>query len=358
MNELRSRKFEHILVSLKENVESKTENGFEDITLVHRALPEVDLDGVSLETEFFGKRLAAPLVIAAMTGGHKKAKQINENLARAAQELNIAMGVGSQRAGIEKEELESTYTIAREAAPDAFLIGNLGAVQLAGGYGRKEAEKAVDMIRADALAIHLNPMHELVQTEGDRNFKGCLDAIERLKNLKVPLIAKETGAGIAREEIALLEKAGISGFDVGGLGGTSFAAVEYYRENANKELAKAFREWGIPTAISTVEALESTSLPVISTGGIRRGLEVAKAVALGSTACGIALPLLKESQKSYRDIVDWLDALLLELKSAMVLSGAEDVQGLRDSALVIRGKTREWLELRGIDVKKYANRSR
>jgi isopentenyl-diphosphate delta-isomerase len=342
---------------MKNPVESTIPSGFGDVMPVHRALPEADMDEIDLRTPFFGKTLSAPLVIAGMTGGHEKAKKINENLAIAAQELGIAMGVGSQRAGLENEGLAATYSIAREAAPDVFLIGNLGAVQFAADYSIEHARKAVEMIGADALAVHLNPLQEAVQPEGDKNFIGCIEAIAKLKELNVPIIAKETGAGISREDAVMLEKAGVAGIDVGGLGGTSFAAVESYREGVKKELAELFWDWGIPTAISTIEVLEATKLPVISTGGLRSGIDVAKALALGATAAGMALPILKEAIKGPEQVKVKLNQIFDELRTAMFLMGTENVEGVRKCNLVLTGSTREWLLARNIDIQKYANRN-
>ncbi len=353
---IEDRKLDHIAISLKEQVESKVSSGFDDITPVHRSLPEANLDEIDLSTIFFGKTLSAPIVIAGMTGGHEKAKRINENLAVAAQELGVAMGVGSQRAGLENPDLSETYSIAREVAPEAFLIGNLGAVQFAIDYTIEHANSAVDMIKADALAVHLNPLQEAVQTEGDRDFRGCVDAISDLKGLKVPIIGKETGAGVSREDAVLLEEAGVAGLDVGGLGGTSFSAVESYREGVDRALAERFWDWGIPTALSTIEVLENTKLSVISTGGVRSGVDIAKALALGASSGGMALPFLKEAMKSADAVKDAINRVIEELKIAMFLMGAEDVQGLRECDLVITGKTREWLQARNIDYKKYANR--
>lgn len=353
---INSRKLDHIFVSLKEDVESNVKNGFEDINLVHRALPEIDKDEVDLTTNFLGKKLNAPIVISGMTGGHEKAKKINKNLAIAAQELGIAMGVGSQRAAIEDKGLEDTYSTARDVAPNIFLIGNLGAVQFSKGYGIGEAEKAIKMIDADALAIHINPLHEAIQPKGDVNFKECLKKIKELGKLKVPIIAKETGAGIAREEATALEKAKVSCIDVGGAGGTSFAAVEYYRSKKKENLGEIFRDWGIPTAISTIEVLEYVKVPIISSGGIRNGIQVAKALALGAKACGLALPLLKEASKGSEDVVNRIKQIIEELKISMFLIGAKNIEGLKSADLVIRGKTGDWLEARGIDCNKYANR--
>ncbi len=352
---INKRKLDHIKISLENPVESELKSGFEDIHPVHRALPEANFSDIDLSTDFFGKKLALPLVISGMTGGHEKAKKINKNLAIAARETGVAMGIGSQRAAIENRELTDSYRIAREEAPDAFIIANLGAVQMASDYTTEHARQAVEMIEADALAIHLNPLHEAVQPEGDRDFRGCIKAISEL-NLKVPIIAKETGAGICREDAMLLENAGVSGIDIGGLGGTTFAAVESYREGVNTELARQFFDWGIPTATSTIEVLEYTELPVISSGGIRSGLDVAKSIALGSIAAGMALPFLKEAAKGSKNVIDLIRQTEEELRTAMFLLGAENIAGLRDSDLVILGRTREWLLARGIDAGKYSNR--
>ncbi len=350
----KDRKLDHINICLKEDVISRVKNGFQDITFVHRALPEIDKDDIDTGTNFFGKTISAPIIIAGMTGGHSKAKEINENLALAAQELNIPMGVGSQRAAIDDETLEDTFSIVRDAAPDAFLIANLGAVQFAKEYGIREAKKAVEMIKADAIAIHLNPLHEAMQPEGDVNFKNCLEEIGKLK-LKVPVIAKETGGGIAREEAKKLEDAGVKGIDVGGLGGTSFSAVESFR-NEDNDMGRLFWDWGIPTAISTIECAEYTDLEIIATGGMRNGIEAAKALALNASACGIALPLLGKATRSHKDVIKEIKRVVEELRAAMFLVGAQNIQDLIKTNLIIRGNTKKWLESRKIDCKKYANR--
>ncbi len=347
------RKLDHIEISLREDIQSRAKNGFDDITFVHRALPEINRDEIELTCDFFGRKIGAPIIIAGMTGGHEKAEEINRNLALAATELNIPMGVGSQRAGIEDEKLTPTYSIARETAPDIFLIGNLGAVQFSKGYGIEEAKKAMEMIDANALAIHLNPLQEAIMPEGDTDFKGALRGLEELKDLDVPVIAKETGAGIAMEEAKLIEKAGAAGIDVGGLGGTSFSAVEYYRR---KGFEKTFWDWGIPTAVSTIECIEGTELNIISTGGVRNGLEVAKALSLGAVACGIAHPLLSGAVKGKDDVLNTLNRVIEELKTAMFLTGARTIEELRNVDTVITGMTKDWLENRGMDCKKYARR--
>ncbi len=347
------RKLDHINISLKEDIQSRIKNGFDDITFVHRALPEINLDEIDLTCDFFGRKIGAPIIIAAMTGGHERAEGINRNLALAAAELNIPMGVGSQRAAIEDNKLSQTYSVAREAAPDIFLIGNLGAVQFSEGYSIKEAKKAVEMIGANALAVHLNPLQEAIMPEGDTHFEGALEGLKKLKDLDVPVIAKETGAGIATEEAKLIEMAGAEGIDVGGLGGTSFSAVEYYRR---KGLETTFWDWGIPTAVSTIECIEGTKLNIISTGGIRNGLEVAKALSLGAVACGIAHPLLSGAMKGKNEVLNTLNRVIEELKTAMFLAGVRTIKDLRNVDIVITGMTKDWLENRSIDCKKYASR--
>ncbi|MEE8402464.1 MAG: type 2 isopentenyl-diphosphate Delta-isomerase [Candidatus Hydrothermarchaeaceae archaeon] len=347
------RKLDHINIALEDDVQSRIKTGFDDLTFVHRAMPEINLDDVDLTCDFFGREIGAPIIIAGMTGGHEKAKEINRNLALAAAELNIPMGVGSQRAALKDETLAHTYSVAREAAPDAFLIGNLGAVQFAREYGITEAEAAVEMIDADALAVHLNPLQEAIMPEGDTDFEGALEGLEKLKDLSVPVIAKETGAGIAMEEAKLLEKAGAAGIDVGGLGGTSFSAVEYYRA---KGAEPTFWDWGIPTAVSTIECVEATSLNIISTGGIRNGLEIAKAISTGASACGIAHPLLSEAIRGKDEVVSALSSIIDELKNAMFLTGAKAIEDLRNVDIIITGMTKDWLDNRAIDTKKYAKR--
>lgn len=355
-SEIEKRKFEHVAISFGRKVESEVSAGFEDIELVHCALPEINFSEVKTEIKLFGKKLNAPLIIAGMTGGYEKAEEINRSLAIAAQELKIGIGVGSQRAAILDKKLEKTYSVVRKAAPDAFIIGNLGAVQLAKEFGIKEAKKAVEMIQADALAVHLNPLHEVVQREGDKNFKGCLNAISKLRELDVPIIVKETGAGISREVAVKLERAGASAIDVGGVGGTSFAAVEYYRKNSEKALARLFWSWGIPTAVSAIEVAAAVKIPVIATGGVRTGIDVAKAIAVGASCAGMALPFLKAALKTKNPEQEGR-RIIKELKAAMLLTGATNIEQLKNSNAVIRGKTREWLALRGVECEKFANRT-
>ncbi len=345
------RKLEHIEISIKKNVESNETSGFEDILLVHRALPQINFNEIDLRTKFFGKEISMPVVIAGMTGGHKRAKEINKNLAIAAEKLNIPLGVGSQRAALENKELEDTFSVVREYAPNAFIIANVGLVQFCVEYTVEHAEKAVEMIDANAIALHLNPLQEILQSEGDRDFSCCLDAIREIKkSIKVPVIVKETGAGISFEDAMLIEEAGADAIDVGGLGGTNFAKIEFYR-NKN-ERAKLFFNWGIKTAISLIECLSATNLPIIATGGIRSGLDVAKSIALGAVACGIALPFLRKAVVSYEETLKVAKKIEEELRISMFLTGSKNIEELKKANVVIKGFVREWLDARGIEISK------
>jgi len=301
------RKFEHIEHCLKKQVEAHVSTQFENIHFVHTSLPEIDKEEIDLSVEFLGRRFDYPIMIAGMTGGTKGSQlagKINKTLAKAAQELNIPMGVGSQRAMIRKPETWESYYVRDVApdifAPDIFLVGNLGAPQFAENmpnrYGVVEASKAVETIQADALAIHMNPLQESVQPEGDTQYKGVINALAELKSeLSYPIIAKETGAGVSMEVAIKLESIGIDAIDVGGLGGTSWSGVEYYRakDEKSRNLALKFWDWGIPTALSVAEVRYATRFPIIATGGIRDGIMIAKALALGANLAGVALPLLK-----------------------------------------------------------------
>ncbi len=346
------RKLEHLLLCAHCDVQyNSKKTGFEDIELIHRALPEVNKEKIDLSTQLLGKELKSPIIISAMTGGHPSALPINRELAKAVDKMGIGMGLGSQRAAIENPELISTYDVARKEAPSSLLIGNIGAPQI------EYAPQAVEMIDADALAVHLNPLQESIQPEGDIDATGFLDSIgEIVKTVEVPVIAKETGAGISYEDAILLEKKGVDAIDVAGSGGTSWAAVETYRAD-DTYMGDLYWDWGIPTAISTVEVTQSVNIPVISSGGIRSGLDAAKAIALGADSVGIALPVLKEAYMGYKEVMKVIGTFQESLKAAMFLVGASNLDELKSSKMVIRGQTREWLNERGFDTQKYARRS-
>ena len=345
-----NRKLEHLLICKNYDVEFKDKTtGFEDIELVHNALPEVDKNEIDLSTSVFGKKLDSPLFITAITGGHPASKDINKQLAIAAEQNNIALGVGSQRAACEHPELADTYFVVRENAPDCLLVGNIGAPQL------NLSNKAVEILDADILAIHLNPLQESIQPEGDLDARGYLDLISKITDLvDIPVMAKETGCGISAETAKQLADAGVSFIDVEGAGGTSWAAVETYRSD-DKYYGELFWDWGIPTAISTAEVVNTVDVPVISSGGIRTGLEAAKAIALGADSVGMALPFLKKSI-SQEDLNQFIKKFNDSLRIAMFLVGANNIEELKQSKLVISGKTKQWLEDRGINTRNYSRR--
>jgi len=357
------RKAEHVEICLKKDVQArKATNGFEDIFLIHRALPEMDRNDINLASTVFNYKFSAPIIVEAITGGVKESAKINESIAEAVEKLGLGMGVGSQRAAIENTKMEKTFAIARKKAPNAFLIGNIGGPQLVKGYGAKEVRKAAEMINADALAIHLNPLQEAIQPEGETNFKYVLEKIcEVVQALDIPVIVKETGAGISAEDAKMLETAGISGIDVAGVGGTSWAAVEHFRaRNRNDEfherLGETFWDWGIPTAISIVEVDKSTNLTTIASGGIRNGEEIAKAIVLGADLAGTASPVLKAAVKGPKEVEKTLAYMIEELRNVMFLVGAKSIVELKNASVVLTGKTAEWLTMRGFHPEEYARK--
>jgi len=354
------RKADHIRICLEKKAQAKnTTSGFEDLELVHRALPEVDREKISLSTTFLGKQLSAPFIVGAMTGGTQEATKINASIAEAVEKFGLGMGLGSQRAAIEFKSLGETYKIARKCAPNAFLIANIGGVQLVQGYGVKEAKKAVEMIDADALAIHLNAVQEALQPEGQTNFKGILKKIgEITAQLDVPVIVKETGCGISAQDARALEAAGVKAIDVGGAGGTSFAAVEYYRSNNGKVLDEAFWDWGIPTAASLVEVTQSVKIPVIASGGVRSGIDMAKSLALNASLASVAQPVLEVANKGTSEVEQLLACYIDQLRDGMFLTGAQNIAALKKVPVVISGKTAERLNSRGFNTTDYAQRGR
>jgi isopentenyl-diphosphate delta-isomerase len=357
------RKADHIRIALNRDVQSKTvSSGFEDVSFIHKALPEVDRKDVDLSTKVFGHKFAAPLIVGAITGGTAEAEKINATIAEAVEELGLGMGVGSQRAAIDDKRLEKTFAITRKKAPTAFLIANIGGIQLANGYGLKEAKKALEMIEADALAIHLNALQETAQPEGQTNFQGVLEHLSQIADkLDKPVIAKETGAGISFEEAKKLEDAGVKGVDVSGVGGTSFAAVEYYRaktgDNSSRNgLGSTFWDWGIPTAASIVEVSQSVKIPIIASGGVRNVVDVAKGLTLGASLASLSQPILKSAIKGKEETCRTLSLLLDELRNVMFLVGASSAGELWRTPVVITGKTSEWLRVRGFSLENYAQR--
>ncbi len=361
--ETRRRKADHIKICLAQKAQAKNvTSGFEDIHLVHNALPEINKKDIDLSTYFLGHKFKAPIIVGAMTGGTAEAMKINANIAQAVEKLGLGMGVGSQRAAIQNPKLIETFAVARKKAPNAFLIANIGGVQLVDGFGVKELKKTVKMIEADALAIHLNALQETIQPKGQTNFAGVLEKISELaRELDVPIIAKETGAGIAAKEAHSLETAGVKAIDVGGCGGTSFAAVEYYRtekekNNTQRFLGEAFWDWGIPTSASLVETAQSVKIPVIASGGVRSGCDIAKSLTLGATLASLSQPVLEVADKSAAETENLLSLLIEELRNVMFLVGAENVEQLMKVPVVIAGETEKWVKTRGFNIKSYATR--
>ena len=332
-----NRKREHIETVLTENIAAKgVTSGFERFSFEHVALPELDLESIDLSSEMFGRRLAAPLLISSMTGGAERAREINFRLAAAAQKLGVAMAVGSQRAGLENPDLAKTYQV-RAVAPDILLFANMGAVQLNYGFGIDEARRAVDMIEADALFLHLNPLQEAVQPEGDRSWRGLYRKIEILaRDLPVPLAIKEVGNGISAAVARRLADCGVAAIDVAGAGGTSWSEVEAHRQPdpLTREIAHGFAGWGIPTAIALTEARQAVpDMPIFASGGMRNGIDAAKAIRLGAVLVGIAQPVLGDAAGPKNSVSARLESLVAELKICAFCTGSQDLEALRRAAL-------------------------
>ncbi len=360
--EVEIRKQDHIRICLERDVESQESSGFNETALVHDSLPELALTEIDISTELLGKKIKAPIVIEPITGGTEESVSINRNLAEIAEELGIVLSIGSQRAALEDSRLERTYRVVRDTAPSTVILANIGCAQLLRRDPLEIAEAVVEMIDADGLTVHLNPLQESIQPEGDTDLQGVLNQIGRLtSNLKVPIIVKETGAGISKETALKLEHHGVEMVDTAGLGGTTWAGVEHYRslakgDHVRARLGKRFWDWGIPTVVSLVEILEFTSMKVIASGGVRSGLDVAKAMALGAEASGLALPLLKAAVKSKEAISERLDIVIQELRLALFLTGSGDLASLKCKPLILMGKTADRLLKRGVDVSRYARR--
>jgi len=330
------RKSEHIKTCLKENVSFKEKKtGFEDYEFIHCALPEVDMEQIKTETEFLGKTLSFPFMISAMTGGCDKAFEINERLAEVCSIERIAMGVGSQRQMMENERYLDTFRIVRERAPDGVIIGNIGAVEVLEISDVSVFQKMVDLIEADAMAVHLNPLQEILQPEGNCRFRGVLKAIERLvKGLSVPIIVKEVGCGISRSVAKRLVGIGVKYIDVAGAGGTSWAAIESYR-GAYRRLAHTFWDWGIPTARSLEMVGRIKGVRVIASGGIKDGVVLAKAIALGAEIGGAARKVLKVLlEDGEESLVSLIRLWRTQLKVAMFLTGSSSLQDLRREGVI------------------------
>jgi isopentenyl-diphosphate delta-isomerase len=327
------RKSDHIRINLDEDVAyQKVSTGFERYGLAHCALPGLNLEDIDVQVDLLGKTLKAPVLISSMTGGAPESGSINRRLAEVAQSEGIAMGVGSQRAAIEDPALEDTYRV-RDVAPDVLLLANLGAIQLNYGYGADECQRAVDMIEADGLILHLNPLQEALQPEGQTGFADLLSRIEKVcQTLQKPVVVKEVGFGISEQVARQLAAAGVAAIDVAGAGGSSWSRVEMHRSDSGlrRDAAEVFADWGIPTADSLQMALSGApGLPVVASGGIRDGLQIAKAMAMGAAACGVAGPLLRAATESVEAVRELINGLVMQLRVAMFGAGAGDIGALR-----------------------------
>jgi isopentenyl-diphosphate delta-isomerase len=347
--EIIQRKSDHVEICLRDEILNAT-NHWDDVQLVHCALPELDLDAVDLSTELLGAPIGAPLVIASMTGGHGHGAVINDNLAAAAAELRLPMGVGSQRPALEHPEYADTFTPIKDHDVP-LVIANIGAPQLidqreGGAVTADDIRGLMDLVDADVLAVHLNFLQEVAQPEGDTRAAGVLEAIASLSE-EIPIIAKETGAGISHPVAIQLLEAGVRAIDVGGAGGTSFSAVEAVRsdERGLDQLAKlgwTFKDWGIPTPVSLIEC-SAVGLPVIATGGIRHGLDAARALVLGASAAGLARTVLAPAVQGPKETIDALDELVRELRAAMFLVGAGNVAAMQHQEFILSDRIMAWL---------------
>ncbi|BAZ43700.1 isopentenyl-diphosphate delta-isomerase, type 2 [Chondrocystis sp. NIES-4102] len=340
MTNTQTRKADHLRICLEDDVQFQhLTNGLEKYRFTHTCLPELNLSEVDINTAFLGKKLNAPILISSMTGGTEQAKMINCRLAIAAQKYGLAMGVGSQRIAVENPDVAHTFAV-RSFAPDALLFANLGAVQLNYTYGVDQCLRVVEILEADALILHLNPLQECIQPNGDTQFKGLLGKIKQLcQQIDIPVIAKEVGNGISAVMAEKLIEAGVEVIDVAGAGGTSWAMVESERAQTNlqRRLGRTFADWGISTADCLVEIRKHyPNIPLIASGGLRNGLEVAKAIALGADLAGLAFPFLQAASISEAAIDELVELLMAELKTVLFCTGNGDLNQLKRSSCLIK----------------------
>jgi len=358
-DETANRKQDHIEICCNKlhEIEMTVTTGFEDIRFVPNALPDINFADINLNTKFLNHNFNYPIFISSITGGTKLANKINTRLAKLAEKFKIGIGVGSQRAALEDKANTDSFTIVRQEAPNAFVAANLGAVQFNNEFTIIHAEKAIEMINADALILHLNPLQEVIQPEGNTNFSNLTAKIKEIgKELRQPLIVKEVGSGISRDIALDLVDGGIPAIEVAGAGGTSWSQIEAIRAKQQgltkqQKVGELFKNWGLPTAVSTIEVSKfQDRIEIISSGGIRNGLQAAKALAIGAKLVGIALPLAcLAATGTVKQLIDWLEQFIYELKTAMFLVGAEELEGLHYAPMAVTGKTAEWLTVRGLD---------
>jgi len=337
----RARKADHLRISLEEDIQfPRLTSGLERFHLIHQALPELDLETVDLSAQLFNKLLRAPLLISSMVGGIEEAGVLNLRLAEAAQARGLAMGVGSQRVALEHPEEAYTFQV-RDTAPDVLLFANLGAVQLNYGHTIDHCRRVVEMAQADALILHLNPLQEALQPDGNWNWTGLLGKIETLcRTFEVPVVVKEVGWGISSQVAQALLEAGVAAIDVAGAGGTSWSEVEYHRalDERGRRLGRAFADWGLPTALTLrlVRQVVGDRIPVFASGGIRTGVDAVKALALGADLVGLATPLLRAAGRSTEALLEEVDLLLATMRIAMFATAAGSLAALREPGHLCR----------------------
>ena len=356
---IEQRKDDHLEICCNKNyeIEMGKTTCFEDIQFVPRAVPEINFNNIDLSCRFLGHQFNFPIFLSSMTGGVQQGKAINEKIAKVAEKLKIGMGVGSQRAAIFNASLRDSFSIVRKVAPTAFIAANLGAVQLNNDVTPKEVAIIIDMIQADALILHFNALQEIVQPEGDRNFANLLQKIAELSDeIDCPIIAKEVGCGISFEDGSALVDVGVKAIDVAGAGGTSWSKIEAIRaqqqkQTSNQKIGELFADWGLPTALSTLEISDlADEIEFITSGGIRNGLDAAKALALNASLVGIALPIARIAKDGTEiQLIESINHFIQEIKTTMFLVGAKNLEILREVPLVIAGKAAEWLSARGFN---------
>ncbi|MHA2244836.1 MAG: type 2 isopentenyl-diphosphate Delta-isomerase [Candidatus Hodarchaeales archaeon] len=355
------RKLAHIQICLEHDVQAQNiTTGLEDISFIHHATTDLNIDEIDLSVEIFNKKLSIPLIISGMTGGHDFAHKLNVFLSQAVEQTNIGMGVGSQRAALENGDVKESFKVVRENAPNSLIIGNIGAGQIAQGLTNDQFQEIIDMIKANAIAVHFNPLQEAIQPEGDTQLKGLHEKIGYLiQDHPIPIIAKEVGSGFSLHDIGQIKKMGFEAIDVQGAGGTSWAGVEAIRTVTPKykKAGEVFWDWGVRTAISTILAKKNFEGVIIGSGGIRNGLDIAKLITLGADAASMAIPFLFAVQKHSADIVKQkIEEISYQLRLACFLTGSRSLSDLKNVPLVISGKTAEIMRIYGIDPSSYFSR--
>lgn len=350
IKQIMDRKEEHIDICLNNQVAAKsTTTLFECVKIFNNPLPEIDYEEIDTSVKFLGHELSAPLIVGAMTGGAYRAMDINSNIAIAVEEMHLGMAVGSQRAALYDPKLEKTYSIARKKAPTAFIGSNIGGAQISTGFNLVDIKKLISMLDADAQYVHLNPSQEIVQPEGTPTYRNVIKNIDKIsKAIDIPIIAKEVGCGIDGESAKKLESSGVKAIEIAGLGGTSYNAIEYYRARTyhseiKERIGLMLWDWGIPTAASVINVRKNSQLPIIASGGIRNGLDIAKALILGSSITAMALPILRPATQSSDAVKLYLRNIIEELKAVMFITGSKNIEELRNKKYIITGELKDWI---------------